>query len=159
MNTIMSPSEKKLPPRGYMEAAAKKIRNAYGLPGSGRKKCEATAMNFLVFSDSTVLQNSEAQGILIGLLAEVVDAGRWDVLFTVLLDRMRESDPVWGQHPIARILYMSPSHGKEFKEKILDKLPRDKRAKLEEYRYDVCSQFGPRVTEYGIFVGELMSTT
>ncbi|MDR0340078.1 MAG: hypothetical protein LBH53_00755 [Puniceicoccales bacterium] len=157
----MSPTEEKLPPPQYMELAARKIRNAYGLPGSGQKEREATLTNFLSLPYGDVLQNAEAQSKLVGLLAEVIDAGRWDVFSTIVLTRMTEDDPDWGQHPIARLLYESPTCKKEFKEKVLDKLPSAWRKELEKYRYEVYreTEYSSRLTEYGIFEGALMSTS
>jgi hypothetical protein len=72
---------------------------------------------------------------------------------------MEDDNSYWGQHPIARILYESPTCKKEFREKVLDKLPSAWRKELEEYRYEVSSEFSSRVTEYGIFEGALMSTS
>jgi hypothetical protein len=157
----MSSSEEKLPPPQYMERVVQRIRDCYGLPGSGQKEWKATTLNFLSFSSSDVLQNPEAQSRLIDLLADVIAAGRRDVFFAVLLKCMDESDSTWAQHPIARILHTSPSCKKEFREKVLDKLPSAWREELEEYRYTTYreTEWSSRLTEWGIFAGELMSTS
>jgi hypothetical protein len=73
-----------------MRPTVKRIRNGCGLPGSGQEEREATGINFLTFSGSTVLQKPEAQGELIELLVDVIDARRWEVFFTMLLEHMRE---------------------------------------------------------------------
>jgi hypothetical protein len=144
-----------------MEVAVQKIRDFYGLPGSGQEEYPATRLDYLPFPNSDVLQDPDAQDELIDLLADVVAAGRRDVFFTILLEHMPENDRTCIQHPIARILYMSPFHEKEFQEKVLDRLPSAWRAELDKYRYEVYSKtwWSLWITEYGIFVGELMSTS
>jgi hypothetical protein len=157
-NTWMTPTEEKLPPRQYMELLVQKIQYVYGLPGSGQQEREATCSNINLFYHSDVLQNPEAQDELIGLLPDTIAAGCWDVFSAIVLTTMLDDDKTWARHPIAVILNESPSCRTAFKTKVLDRLPREWRRKLDDFRY-IVDPMSWHDERYGIFCGWIPSMT